>query len=342
MCVCFARYSVTARTPGGLTPRHQKHVGPQPARDDMLRTSHKLPVQPVPDSATDAATNHSALTLTHSDRVATFPQSWYRWTKIGLGGLVVAMATFLLRLGTSRLDVLAHGAASLLASPSLLVSAIAGAGAGSLHTLSGPDHLAALTPLAVRVRGGSGAAFRTGVFWGSGHVLGQLLLGIFLLSISRCHLFSNLVSSLGIGALAERAAALAVGLVLLLIGSLGVKEANEWQEEAEQGVNGKENSFTWKTFGTGVLSGMHPDALLLCLPALTLPTNLAAVSYLAAFAAGTLTAMGGYTAAIHSACRALGQRAVRRVSMIASWVAIAVGTAVCGAALGVPLLGGLI
>jgi len=259
-----------------------------------------------------------------------------RCFKIITGILAVALVTRLLCLGTARLDVLAHSASSLLASPSLMVAALAGAGAGSLHTLSGPDHLALLTPLALRVRGPS-AAFRTGVFWGSGHVVGQLLLGMGMVLVGRSGIFSNLISAMGVGAFAEQAAVIAVGAVLLLIGCLGIKESREWQDDEEVDA---EETFSWKTFGTGMLSGMHPDALLLCLPALALPTRLASFSFLAAFGAGTLAAMGGYTAALHTAARALGQRSIRHISMVASGVAIAVGGAICASAFGVPMLGG--
>jgi hypothetical protein len=41
--------------------------------------------------------------------------------------------------------------------------------AGSVHVLSGPDHLAAVAPLAVRQ---PRAASRLGLVWGLGHVLG--------------------------------------------------------------------------------------------------------------------------------------------------------------------------
>ena len=46
--------------------------------------------------------------------------------------------------------------------------------AASLHVLSGPDHLAAIAPLALHVR------FRTwmvGMLWGAGHLIGMLVIG---------------------------------------------------------------------------------------------------------------------------------------------------------------------
>lgn len=63
---------------------------------------------------------------------------------------------------------------------------------------------------------------------------------------------------------------------------------------AAQGRRG----FTLGTFVTGVLYGLQPDALFVVIPALTLPTKMAAAAYCLMFVFGTVTAMGGYTAVI--------------------------------------------
>jgi len=311
--------------------------------DDILLTLRLFRAPEAPP-----AKNHVASKPLLSESTAVPHEEQRRWSlrksTIALSG--VAMATMLLRLVTQRLDVLACSASALLsATPSSLAAAAAGAAAGGLHTLSGPDHLAALAPLALKVQGGPSGAFRAGIFWGSGHVLGQVLLGLGLLVAGRCGLMAAFGTHYGWAA--ERLAAGAVGVVLVLIGMLGLKEAREWKESGGVENDGMESdargcsSLTWKTFGTGVLSGMHPDALLLCLPALALPTRLTGLSYLMAFGMGTLAAMGTYTAALHCACRRLGQQTVGRVSTVASGVAVAVGAAICSTALGIPLLGGL-
>jgi len=46
--------------------------------------------------------------------------------------------------------------------------------AGGVHVLSGPDHLAAVAPLAVQDR----SAWRSGLRWGLGHSSGVLLVGV--------------------------------------------------------------------------------------------------------------------------------------------------------------------
>jgi len=166
------------------------------------------------------------------------------------------------------------------------------------------------------------------MFWGSGHVAGQLLLGSGLLLLSR----SLPRFQLGLAGLAEQLASLAVGFVLMTIGALGIKESRDWDEDQNQ--ESVQTSFSWKTFGTGMLSGMHPDALLLCLPALTLPTRSAGLIFLASFGAGSMLAMGGYTAALRAACRSLGEESVRKVSILASVMALTLGVGVCASSVG--------
>ncbi len=41
--------------------------------------------------------------------------------------------------------------------------------------------------------------------------------------------------------------------------------------------------------------GLQPDALFVVIPALALPTKLAAIAYCTMFVIGTVSAMGGYT-----------------------------------------------
>ena len=51
----------------------------------------------------------------------------------------------------------------------------AGIIAAVLHVISGPDHLAAVTPFAVESKK---KAWKIGLFWGFGHIGGMLLIGI--------------------------------------------------------------------------------------------------------------------------------------------------------------------
>lgn len=57
----------------------------------------------------------------------------------------------------------------------MVLSALTGLIAGSAHVVTGPDHLAALAPLAVHDRE---RAVRLGATWGAGHGLAVVLLGL--------------------------------------------------------------------------------------------------------------------------------------------------------------------
>ncbi|KAA8546115.1 hypothetical protein F0562_020434 [Nyssa sinensis] len=97
----------------------------------------------------------------------------------------------------------------------LLSSAWTGFFAGCLHTLSGPDHLAALAPLSIgRTRLESAAV---GALWGCGHDAGQVIFGLlFLLLKDRLHI--EIIRTWGTRV---------VGFTLLVIGAMGIREASE-------------------------------------------------------------------------------------------------------------------
>ncbi|MEM1417659.1 MAG: hypothetical protein AAGH15_22365, partial [Myxococcota bacterium] len=60
----------------------------------------------------------------------------------------------------------------------ILLAAFGGLAAGAVHVLTGPDHLAAVVPLAAQARQrGERRGFAVGVLWGLGHGLGVVLLG---------------------------------------------------------------------------------------------------------------------------------------------------------------------
>ena len=65
-----------------------------------------------------------------------------------------------------------------------MFAVVAGLAAGLLHVFSGPDHLAAIAPLAAD---GDRGQWRAGLQWGIGHTTGVLLIGLLLLLFSeRC------------------------------------------------------------------------------------------------------------------------------------------------------------
>ncbi|RDX65496.1 ureH, partial [Mucuna pruriens] len=217
----------------------------------------------------------------------------------------------------------------------LLSSAWTGFFAGCLHTLSGPDHLAALAPLSIgRTRMESAAV---GALWGCGHDAGQVIFGlIFLLLKDRLHI--EVIRTWGTRV---------VGLTLLVIGAMGIKEASEVPtpcvalENGESDVSvyesrdsspvGGKKKIGFATFATGIVHGLQPDALMMVLPALALPSRVAGAAFLIMFLLGTVVAMGSYTVFIGSCSEALKDRVPRiteKLTWASSLVAIALGFAI--------------
>ncbi|CAN1276575.1 Chloroplast protein FOR GROWTH AND FERTILITY 2 [Linum perenne] len=208
----------------------------------------------------------------------------------------------------------------------LLSSAWTGFFAGCLHTLSGPDHLAALAPLSIgRSRLESAAV---GALWGCGHDAGQVIFGLlFLLLKDRLHI--EILRTWGTRV---------VGITLLVIGGMGIKEASEVPtpcvalENGEcDAVVGKKKKIGFATFATGIVHGLQPDALMMVLPALALPSRVAGAAFLVMFLVGTVIAMGCYTVFIGSCSEALKDRVPRiteKLTWASSLIAITLGVAI--------------
>jgi hypothetical protein len=179
---------------------------------------------------------------------------------------------------------------------------------------------------------------------------------VFVLLKERFHDFAPALS---------RWSGVVVGLTLMAIGLMGLYETYvEGHDEeaggggggggggeelplALAGANGGKSVAAKglaATYATGIVYGLQPDALFVVIPALALPTKLAAVAYCAAFVVGTVAAMGGYTAAISTSSSALTKDRPwlqAHLSAVASAVALAVGALVLAAGLGasVPFFG---
>lgn len=219
----------------------------------------------------------------------------------------------------------------------LLSSAWTGFFAGCLHTLSGPDHLAALAPLSIGCTRMESAA--VGALWGCGHDAGQVIFGLlFLLLKDKLHI--EILRTWG---------TIIVGVTLFVIGIMGIREASEVRTpcvvaldngECDVGIYetlekpmvvGKKKKIGFTTFATGVVHGLQPDALMIVLPALALPSRVAGAAFLLMFLVGTVISMGSYTAFIGSFSEALKDRVPRiteKLTWAASFVAIALGLAI--------------
>jgi ABC-type nickel/cobalt efflux system permease component RcnA len=218
----------------------------------------------------------------------------------------------------------------------LIVPALSGLAAGFVHVLSGPDHLAAVAPLAVEARDGY---WRPGFTWGLGHTGGVLLVGLLAL-LFRELLPVELLSSWG-----ERM----VGVVLIGIGLWGIRRAASLtvhvHEHTHDGVRhahvhahspgahppaaSHPHAHTRAAFAVGVLHGLAGSSHLLgVLPALAFDTRAASLAYLAAFGVatiGTMTGFGGLLGLFAERARAGGAGLYRRVLYACSIAAIIVG-----------------
>lgn len=190
---------------------------------------------------------------------------------------------------------------------------VGGLSAGAIHVLAGPDHLAAVAPLAADR---DERPWTAGLLWGLGHAGGVVLVGMAAL------LLRDILPVERISGWSERL----VGLVLIGIGAWGIRQArrqrvhvHEHRHDGHRHVHvhahddetdhqapmahQKDGSHVHlharAAFGVGILHGLAGSAHFLgILPALAFGTRAGAVSYVVAFAAGTIAAMTVFAALI--------------------------------------------
>jgi len=179
---------------------------------------------------------------------------------------------------------------------------LTGLAAGVLHVLSGPDHLTAVAPLAVRR---PRRAWQPGVRWGLGHSAG--VAGVGLLSLW----LRDLIPVAWLSSWGERL----VGVMLFGIGlwalRLALRESVHTHEHEHDGeshvhfhlhhahaANPKPDGHRHMhaAFGIGTLHGLAGSSHFMgVLPALAFPNRLQAVTYLLAFGLGTVAAMAAFS-----------------------------------------------
>ncbi|MBP7679040.1 MAG: sulfite exporter TauE/SafE family protein [Bacteroidales bacterium] len=225
-----------------------------------------------------------------------------------------------------------------------MIQLLTGFLAAAVHVVTGPDHLAAVTPLAIENRK---KAWNIGLMWGIGHVAGMLLIGLLYLA------FKSMINVEKISGYSE----FLVGFVLIGIGAWAIVKTlgrfhfhhshphyhekpspqvhihrhDHHDETNHTHIHSKstvQNSITALLIGTlhGFAGISH---FLLILPTLALPSVRESVIYLAGFAAGTIIAMIIYAVIMGY----IGQRtanfaysaAFRNLRIIAGALAIAVG-----------------
>jgi ABC-type nickel/cobalt efflux system permease component RcnA len=181
-----------------------------------------------------------------------------------------------------------------------------------LHVITGPDHLAAVTPFAVESKR---RAWKIGLAWGLGHLSGMLGIGILFA------LFKELIPVEPISAYSEQL----VGFVLLGIGIWSLyklfrkeKGHTHLHIHSEQGpaIHKHPHDHTdlhnhthahpepikqsnWASFSIGLLHGLAGIShFLLFLPVLSFEDNSDAIAYVVGFGVGIVLAMTLYTLVI--------------------------------------------
>ena len=192
---------------------------------------------------------------------------------------------------------------------------LAGFAAGLLHVFSGPDHLAAVAPLASdRERG----HWLTGLQWGIGHTTGVVLIALLLL------LLKEQLPLDAISAYSERM----VGASLIVIGAWGVRRA--WVlDYSGAAAHSHAHTHAGASFAMGTIHGLAGSSHLFgVLPALAFTSRLSSVSYLAGFGIGAVVGMTVFSAVMGLAQQRFGGRHPRSFSGLlyaSSAVALVVG-----------------
>jgi ABC-type nickel/cobalt efflux system permease component RcnA len=191
-----------------------------------------------------------------------------------------------------------------------MLAALSGLVAGLLHVLAGPDHLAAVAPLAVR---GHRRAWFAGVRWGIGHSAGVVLIGVLAI------MFRSAIPVAGVSSLSERL----VGVLLIAMGFWTVRQALRVEvHEHEHSHDGSRHGHVHfhgpghshpmadgpaavdahghghghAALGIGILHGLAGSSHFLgVLPSLGFTRLADSIAYLAAFGVGTVLAMAGFS-----------------------------------------------
>lgn len=177
-----------------------------------------------------------------------------------------------------------------------------------IHVISGPDHLAAVTPLTIDSKKKS---WSIGFSWGVGHTIGMLLIGIF---------FILLKEKIDVEIISEHGEKI-VGFLLIAIGIWAFAKVRKKHGGKHKHIhphvhkdevhihahthsteqihshphkrNHKQNLLG--ALGIGIIHGVAGVShLIAILPTLALPSRIDSVLYLSGFGAGTILAMVAY------------------------------------------------
>jgi hypothetical protein len=211
-----------------------------------------------------------------------------------------------------------------------MLTLLTGAVAGLFHVLSGPDHLAAVAPIAADERRRGWVA---GCTWGIGHASGVVVVAVIAVLLRELLPSIDVISAWG-----ERV----VGAALIGIGLWALRRRARIEASPHRHGHLSHNHLhvqagpVWVrrlghahvSFCMGVLHGVAGSSHFFgVLPALALPSGSAALMYIGAFGVGTVAAMTAFAAAVGllGVHTSLNPRVHRAMMSVAAALAMLVG-----------------
>jgi sulfite exporter TauE/SafE len=217
-----------------------------------------------------------------------------------------------------------------------VIALFSGLAAGAVHVISGPDHLAAIAPLALN---NWRKALAIGFRWGLGHSSGVLFVGLLAL-VAR-----ELLPIEALSGWAERM----VGVLLVAIGLWGLRRSLQTrlhahahthdgtthvhyhahaERDAHPPAERSSHQHTHTAFIVGTVHGVAGGSHFLgVVPALLFTSRIESLFYLSAFAIGTVLGMTAFASALGFASHKMERSPTRLKWMTsgASAAAIALG-----------------
>ena len=188
-----------------------------------------------------------------------------------------------------------------------------------------------------------------GALWGMGHGIAATLLGASAFALKATfrnnHHSNSLFRSILSGA--SHVTEIALGLSLIVIGIMGIREAREWEEEitgvAPQSLSaaaadvGTKTSTRGAVILNGLLHGFSWDGAPSLAPSLAVATWGGNLAFLSAYAAGTIATMAIVTTLVGEGTRKAGQFFQRpdipqKFSLFSSMLAMLIGSVWIGLA----------